>query len=158
MLHHDNLSYYLFYPLYLSLARERALSLSLSYSFPPSLPLSLSLYIYIIMVFILDGCSFHVAHVWCKQGLFPKKNWIWWLFRCNQMPSTNRKAWFTPCVRIVKWATIYYQNHGSPALRSTRTNSHVGAKQLTKIGKRYTGRKKVYNIIQQQIKNTKSFR
>ena len=25
------------------------------------------------MVFILDGCSFHVAHVWCKQGLFPKK-------------------------------------------------------------------------------------
>ena len=25
------------------------------------------------MVFILDGCSFHVAHVWCKQGLLPKK-------------------------------------------------------------------------------------
>ena len=23
--------------------------------------------------FILDGCSFHVAHVLCKQGLFPKK-------------------------------------------------------------------------------------
>ena len=56
------------------------------------------------MVFILDGCSFHVAHVWCKQGLFRKKNW--WLFRCNQMPSTNRNAWFTPCVRTVKWATI----------------------------------------------------
>ena len=28
------------------------------------------------------------------------------------MPSTNRNAWFTPCVRIVKWATIYYKNHG----------------------------------------------
>ena len=26
------------------------------------------------MVFILDGCSFHVAHVWCKQGLFSKNN------------------------------------------------------------------------------------
>ena len=25
------------------------------------------------MVFILDGCSFHVAHVWCKQGLFFEK-------------------------------------------------------------------------------------
>ena len=25
------------------------------------------------MVFILDGCSFHVAHEWWKQGLFPKK-------------------------------------------------------------------------------------
>ena len=42
--------------------------------------------------------AFHVAHVWCQQGLFPKK-WIWWLFRCNQMPSTNRNAWFTPCAQ-----------------------------------------------------------
>ena len=25
------------------------------------------------MVFILDGCSFYVAHVLCKKGLFPKK-------------------------------------------------------------------------------------
>ena len=25
------------------------------------------------MVFILDGCSLPVAHVRCKQGLFPKK-------------------------------------------------------------------------------------
>ena len=66
-----------------------------------------------VMVFKLDGCSFQVAHVCCKQGLFPKKNRIWWLFRCNQMPSTNRNAWITPCVRIVKWATIYYKNHGS---------------------------------------------
>ena len=23
--------------------------------------------------FILDGCSFHVAHEWWKRGLFPKK-------------------------------------------------------------------------------------
>ena len=58
------------------------------------------------MVFRVDGCSFHVAHEWCKQGLFTKKNWIWRLFRCNQMPSTNRNVWFTLCVRIVKWATI----------------------------------------------------
>ena len=28
------------------------------------------------------------------------------------MPWTNRKAWCTPCVRIEKWATIYYENHG----------------------------------------------
>ena len=28
----------------------------------------------ICIVFILDGCSFYVAHVWCKQGLFPKKS------------------------------------------------------------------------------------
>ena len=27
----------------------------------------------LIMVFMLDGCSFHVAHVRCKQGLFAKK-------------------------------------------------------------------------------------
>ena len=26
-----------------------------------------------VMVVILDGCSFHVAHVWSKPGLFPKK-------------------------------------------------------------------------------------
>ena len=64
------------------------------------------------LFFILDGCSFHVAHVSCKQGIFSrKKNQISWLFRCNQMPSTNRNAWFTLCVRIVKWATIYYKNH-----------------------------------------------
>ena len=25
------------------------------------------------MVFIIDGCSFYVAHVLCKKGLFPKK-------------------------------------------------------------------------------------
>ena len=25
------------------------------------------------MDFILDGCSLHVAHVWCKRGLFPRK-------------------------------------------------------------------------------------
>ena len=54
-----------------------------------------------IMVFILDGCSFHVAHEWWKQGLFLLRP-----FRCNQMPSTNRNAWFTPCVRIMKWTTI----------------------------------------------------
>ena len=59
-----------------------------------------------IMVFILDGCSFHGAHVWCKQGLFRKNDRIWRLFWCNQMPSTNRNVWFTPCVRIVKWATM----------------------------------------------------
>ena len=27
----------------------------------------------VTMVFILDGCLFHVAHVWCKQGLFSRK-------------------------------------------------------------------------------------
>ena len=41
-----------------------------------------------------------------KTRSFPKKNRVWRLFRCNQMLSTNRKAWFTPCVRIEKWATI----------------------------------------------------
>ena len=25
------------------------------------------------MVFISDGCSFHVAYIWCKQGIFSKK-------------------------------------------------------------------------------------
>ena len=65
------------------------------------------------MGFILDGCSIHVTHVWCKQGLFSrKKKRNRWLFQCNQMPSTNRNAWFTPRVRIVIWATIYYKNHG----------------------------------------------
>ena len=63
------------------------------------------------MVCILDGWSVHIAHEWYKRGLFPKKNRIWRLFRCNQMPSTNRNVWFTPSVRIVKWATIYYRNH-----------------------------------------------
>ena len=28
---------------------------------------------YETMVFILDGCSFNVAHELCKQGLFPRK-------------------------------------------------------------------------------------
>ena len=68
------------------------------------------------MVFILDGCSFHVAHVWYINKVFFRKNRIWWLFRCNQMPSTNRNAWFSPCVRIVKWATIYYKNHDANPL------------------------------------------
>ena len=70
-------------------------------------------YCAVYMVFILHCWSFQVAHVWCKQGLFLKKNRIWWLFRCYQMPSTNRNAWFTPCVRIGKWATLYNKNHGS---------------------------------------------
>ena len=46
-----------------------------------------------------------------SKAFFRKKNRIWRLFRCNQLPSTNRNAWFTPCVRIVKWATIYYKNY-----------------------------------------------
>ena len=46
-----------------------------------------------------------------NKVFFRKKNRIWRLFRCNQIPSTNRNAWFTPCVRIVKWATIKYKNH-----------------------------------------------
>ena len=25
------------------------------------------------MVFILDGCSEHVAHAWCKKGIFREK-------------------------------------------------------------------------------------
>ena len=51
------------------------------------------------------------AHM--KKNIFfvRKKNRIWPFCRCNQMPSTNRNAWFTPCVRIVKWATIYCKNH-----------------------------------------------
>ena len=51
------------------------------------------------MVLIQDGSSELVAR-------------IWRLFRCNQMPSSNRNSWFTPYVRIVKWATISYKNHG----------------------------------------------
>ena len=30
---------------------------------------------------------------------FSEKKSIWWLFRCNQMHSTNRNVWSTPCVR-----------------------------------------------------------
>ena len=41
-----------------------------------------------------------------------KKNQIWLPFQCNQRPSTNRNSCFTPYVRIVKWATILYKNHG----------------------------------------------
>ena len=63
------------------------------------------------MVYILDGCSFHVAHVWCKQGLFSKKIEFNDSFDVTKCLEKNRKAWFTPCVRIVKWATIYYKNH-----------------------------------------------
>ena len=46
-----------------------------------------------------------------NKTFFRKKTRIWLLSRCNQMPSTNRNAWFTPCVRLVKWATIYYKSH-----------------------------------------------
>ena len=28
------------------------------------------------------------------------------------MPSTYRNSWFTPNVRIVKWANIWYKHHG----------------------------------------------
>ena len=59
---------------------------------------------------------------WCKmvvqnmlrtfgaKKVFPEKTCcIWRLFRCQQMPSTNRNAWFTLFVRIVKSATIWYK-------------------------------------------------
>ena len=55
---------------------------------------------------ILYGCSFHIAHVWCKQLFFRKKNQIWRLFRCNQMSSTERNAWFTSCVGINEQSSI----------------------------------------------------
>ena len=59
-----------------------------------------------------------VAHLTLRtydvnKVFFRKNIRVLWLFLCNQMPWTNRKAWFTPCVRIGKWATIYYKNHGS---------------------------------------------
>ena len=62
-----------------------------------------------------------------NKVFFRKKSQIWWLFRCNQMPSTNRTAWFTPCVRIVKWATIYYKNHGIWYLWLCRINCQVSS-------------------------------
>ena len=54
---------------------------------------------------------FTLRTYYVNKEFFRTKIWIWWLFRCIQMPSTNRNAWFTPCVRIVNWATIYYKNH-----------------------------------------------
>ena len=36
-----------------------------------------------------------------NKVFFRKKYRIWRLLRCNQMPSTNRNAWFTPWMRIV---------------------------------------------------------
>ena len=61
-----------------------------------------------IMVFILDGCSFHVAHILCKQLLIRKKGFD----DSFDVTKSNRNAWFTQCVRIVKWGTIFYKNHG----------------------------------------------
>ena len=56
------------------------------------------------MIFILDGCSFHVAHEWCKQGLFPRKKIgfddSFDVTKCLQQIE------MPPCVRIVKLATI----------------------------------------------------
>ena len=63
------------------------------------------------------------ARMMKTRSFSEKKNRIWWLFRCNQMPSTNRNAWFTPCVRIVKWATIYYKNHAPLPTQHFRTVS-----------------------------------
>ena len=86
------------------------------------------------MVFILDGCSFHYAHVWCKTSFFPKKNRIWLLF-CNQMPSTNRNPCFTPYVHIVIWATIWYKNHGTTnfVIRSDGATSTTWTPSLAKF-------------------------
>ena len=65
------------------------------------------------MVLLEDGSSEHVAYIWCKIDNF-QFFLIWRLFRCNQIPSKNRNAWFTPDVRTVKWATMWYKNHGQP--------------------------------------------
>ena len=99
----------------------------------------------IIMVFILDGCSLHAAHVWCKQGLSSKRNRIWRLFRYKQMPSTNRNAWFTQWLRIFKWATIYYTPHEAKGafyegeIKSnpdsfSRVGSHRGCTWVVRVG------------------------
>ena len=53
------------------------------------------------------------ARTRCKIGIFRFSSRIWILFRCNQMLLTNRNAWFPPCARIVKWATIYYKNNAT---------------------------------------------
>ena len=58
-----------------------------------------------IMVFILDGCSKHVAQAWCKKWYFPKKTDLTTL-SMYQMSSSNRNSWFAPFVRIEKWATM----------------------------------------------------
>ena len=62
------------------------------------------------MVFILDSNSEHVAHACSKIGIFREKKWILRLFRSNQMPSANRNTWFTPYLRYVFWATIWYKH------------------------------------------------
>ena len=36
------------------------------------------------------------------------------------MPSTSWKSWFTPYLRIVKWATILYKNHDQSTVSSNR--------------------------------------
>ena len=41
-----------------------------------------------------------------KQVFFGDFFRIWRLFRCNQTPSTNRNAWFTPYMLIKKWGTM----------------------------------------------------
>ena len=55
-----------------------------------------------------------------NEAFIRNKNRIWRLFRCNQMPSTNRNAWYAPCVRIVKWATILYKNNLYTGVRYCR--------------------------------------
>ena len=46
--------------------------------------------------------------------VFFRKKRIWWLFRCNQMPSTNRNAWFTPYISTwhSEMSNHLNKNHG----------------------------------------------
>ena len=66
---------------------------------------------HIIMVLYDMVVHFTLRTYDVNKVFFRKENRVRWLFRCKQMPSTDRTAWFTPCVRMVKWAAIYYKNH-----------------------------------------------
>ena len=62
------------------------------------------------MVFILDGCSFHMRTHGVNQE-FRFDQGIWLHRKSGQFRFFYRKILF--CVRNVFWATIYYENHSS---------------------------------------------
>ena len=64
------------------------------------------------------------------------------------MPSTNLNAWFTPCVRIVKWATILSKNHDfTPTWLGTRDAVQCTLYSRIRLAAIYTYMLNLYNSM-----------
>jgi len=79
------------------------------------------------MVFILDGCSFHYAHIWSKHG-FRFVEGIWLHRKSSQIQFfISEKTYFTSYVRIVNEQPSNIKNHNQNLLFTSKIKTQIFA-------------------------------